>query len=365
MTGVRVYSLEEALYHCLHNWRQTTEDFLSAPFIRWVEGLGLLHIAAKISELADTKNFSMAFMSFLSLTDFLPQEDLAALHRELSVWERRHPWEKLKEQGDFWLAAENGERAYGFYAKALKHKENVALLNNAALSLMHMGDAALAADYFARALELEPKNLQLHFNHIEASILAGYYNEARELIDEAAKKAVNHPELLYLQGEIQFRQKNYLEAARLYNAALDIKYDPDYLYRLSDCYMRIRQFDKALTAIERVEEGDQDLKFLKKQAEHHATSGNLPRAIKSIEKAVLAENSRADLWTVKAAYHRMDYNLVRAQGSITRALTLAPDNPAALLEQARIRKAQGRTKDYQDILHKILEQFKKDYRKML
>jgi tetratricopeptide (TPR) repeat protein len=341
------------------------EDFISAPFIRWVESLGLISIAQKIRELEAMENFTMSFMAFLSLTDFLSQEDLAALHRELTLWERRGAWEKLKEQGDFWLAREFGERAYGFYAKALKYNENVALLNNAATALLHMGDAPAAVGYFARALILEPKNLKLHFNHIEAMVMAGSYTAAQAAINQAANLTEQkHPELLYFQGEIQFNQKNYLEAAKFYNTALDLHYDPDYLYRLSDCYMRIRQFDKAFEALERIKEEDQDLKFLKKQAEHQAASGNLPAAIKSLEKAVLAENLGAELWTIKAAYHRQDYNLVRAQGSITRALTLEPDNPAILLESARIRKAQGRTKDYQDILNKILEQFKKDYRKM-
>ena len=135
MTAVRVYSFEEALYHCLHNWRQTMEDFVCASFVQWVEGMGLLHIAQKIREIAAMENFSMAFMAFLSLTDYLPKDELANLHRELVAWERRKPWEKLKEQGDFWLSSESGDRAYGFYAKALKLAENVPLYNNAAIAL--------------------------------------------------------------------------------------------------------------------------------------------------------------------------------------------------------------------------------------
>ena len=129
--------------------------------------------------------------------------------------------------------------------------------------------------------------------------------------------------------------------------------------------MRIRQFDKAFEVLARVEEADQDQKFLKKQAEHQATAGNLPDAIKSIERALVTDNTRADLWVLKAGYHRADYNIVRAQGSIGRALTTSPDSYAVLLENARIKKAQGRTKEYQDILHGILESLKKDYRKML
>ena len=204
------------------------EDFVCASFVQWVEGLGLLHVAQKIREIAAMENFSMAFMTFLSLIDYLSKDDLAALHRELAAWERRQPWEKLKEQGDFWLASENGERAYGFYAKALKVKENAALFNNAAIALMQLGDAALAAHHFGQATVLEPNNLQLQFNHIEALVLAGLFEEARGRIFDLSSEHDTHPELLYFQGEIQFRQRNYLEAARLYNLALEMKYDHDY-----------------------------------------------------------------------------------------------------------------------------------------
>jgi len=308
-------------------------------------------------------NFSMAFMAFLNLTDYLPKEQLAALHKELAVWEKRKPWEKLKEQGDFWLAKDEGERAYGFYTRALKLDQNVPLYNNAAIALMQMGKGFEAAGYFKQAGGLEPSNLALRFNQAEALVLAGELDEATSYLQELAKKCYRHPELAYLQGEIQFRQRNFLEAARLFSAALELKYDHDYMYRLSDCYMKIRQFDKAFEVLERVPPEEQDTKFLKKQAEHLATAGNLPAAIKSIERALVNNSDKADLWATKAGYHRLDYNLVRAQGSIGRAITAAPDNYAVLLENARIRKAQGRTKDYQDILHEILNRLKKDYRR--
>ena len=365
ITGVLVFSFEEALYHCLHNWRQTMEDFTCDTFIKWTSSLGLLHIAQKMREIATIENFSMAFMSFLSITDYLPQDDLAELHRELSVWERRSAWEKLKDQGDFWLNNENGERAYGFYLKALKFRENVPLLNNAAIALMQIGDAHAAAKYFERALKLESYNISLQFNYIESLILAGLYDQAKANLQRLEKTQKDNPELIYFNAEIQFRQKNYLEAARLLNEALKLKHDYDYLYKLSDCYMRIRQFDKAFDVLAQVTEDAQDLKFLKKQAEHQAHAGNLPWAIKSIERALVSGNDAADLWTIKAGYHRMDYNLVRAQGSIGRAISASPDSLAVLLENARIKKAQGRTKDYQDILHEILTRLKKDYRKML
>jgi tetratricopeptide (TPR) repeat protein len=246
MTGIKVYSFEEALYHCLHNWRQSMEDYLCASFAAWVETIGLHHLAQKIRELEAMESLSMAYLSFLSLADFLPRAEISALQKELAAWEKRQIWEKLKEQGDFWLGLNNGEQAISFYSKALKHQENAALLNNAGLALMYMGDFEAGAEFFAHSLRLEPYDAQICFNFIESLIFSGDYEKAHRFIKEAEAIAPAHPELMYFQAEIQFREKNYLGAIGLYTAALALTYQPCYVYRLSDCYMHIRQFDKAL-----------------------------------------------------------------------------------------------------------------------
>jgi len=359
MTGIKVYTFEEALYHYLHHWRQSMEDFLCAPFVEWVEEIGLHNIAIKMRGLEAMENFSMAYLSFLSMTDYLPKEALKALQKELTAWEKRQAWEKFKEQGDFWLTRGDGERAFSFYDKALEYNENVILLNNAGLALLYMGDNALAAGYFEKAVELDGDNIQLQFNHIEALILAELYDDALEIIGQIEQK---HSELLYFKGEISYNQKNYFEAIKHFSEAVEVAYDVNYIYRLSDCYMKTRQFEKALETLEMVAEAERGLEFSKKLAGHQALSGNLPAAIKSIEKALMVDRSVAELWIVLAEYYRMDYNLIRAQGAISKALSLSPENPNAMLEQARIRKAEGRTKDYQSILRRILDKFKDTYR---
>jgi len=185
MTGTRVYSLEEALYHCLHNWRGVTQDFLCEPFIKWVEGsLGLGKIGVTLREISHIESFSMRFISFLSVVDYLPKESLAALQKELGAWERRQVWEKLAEQGDYWAARGEGERAYGFYDKALNYHESAKLLNNAGVALMHTASYDEAAEHFARALRLDnsSSNRQLYFNLIEAHILAGAQEDAQNLL---------------------------------------------------------------------------------------------------------------------------------------------------------------------------------------
>jgi len=364
LTDTRVYSLEEALYHCLHHWRGVTQDFLDEPFIKWVEGsLGLGKIGEKLREISCIESFSMRFSSFLSVVDYLPKDSLVAVQKELSLWERQQVWEKLAEQGGFWARRNDGERAYGFYARALMYHENAKLLNNAGVALLHIGSYDDAAGYFARAIKLEPGNSQLRFNMLEAYVLAGAQDAANELIETILSEYPNHPEIFYFQAELHFRNKSYFEAIKLYEKAAALDYDPRYIYKLCDCYMKMRLHDKALAAIKSV--AVQDATYLRKQAGYYAEAGNVPMAVKSIEKALVGRANDASLWITLAGYHRQDLDLGRASGAITKALSLSAENPAALLEQARIRKAQGRTKEYQSILNRILNKFKRDYREIV
>ncbi|MCL2573300.1 MAG: tetratricopeptide repeat protein [Defluviitaleaceae bacterium] len=363
MTGTGVFSLEEALYHCLHNWRGVTHDFLSEPFIKWVEGsLGLGKIGASLREISRIESFSMRFLAFLSVVDYLPKRNLEELQKELGQWERQQVWEKLAEQGDYWAARGEGERAYSYHARALNYHEGAKLLNNAGVALMYTADYAAAAEHFTKALALESGNKQLNFNLIEAHILGNSHDAARDIINKISANYPNDPELLYFQAEIHFKSKNYFDAIKLYENAVNLNKDPQYIYRLCDCYMKMRLYDKALEAIKTVDA--QDVSYLRKLAGYYVGAGNVPQAIKSIEKALVSNVNDAELWITLAGYHRLDLDLGKASGAITKALSLSAENPAALLEQARIRKAQGRTKEYQGILGRILARFKRDYREM-
>jgi len=76
----------------------------------------------------------------------------------------------------------------------------------------------------------------------------------------------------------------------------------------------------------------------------------------------MSNRQEPKLWTILASYYRRDYNFSRAAGAVSRALALAPKDANAILEQARIKKADGRIKDYQNNLRQILETLKSDYR---
>ena len=88
-------------------------------------------------------------------------------------------------------------------------------------------------------------------------------------------------------------------------------------------------------------------------------------AIKSIEKANFYDRNNYILWLKLAKYYRQEYNLLKAEGAIYKAYTLAPDNEQVLFEQSLIKKSQGKFKEYQNILSKIVQKASEDYRENL
>ena len=60
----------------------------------------------------------------------------------------------------------------------------------------------------------------------------------------------------------------------------------------------------------------------------------------------------------------MDYDLNMAEKAILKALGIDSESKEVNLEYAKIKKAQGKLRDYQVILDKILNSFKKEYRQI-
>ncbi len=145
--------------------------------------------------------------------------------------------------------------------------------------------------------------------------------------------------------------------------AAEAEYKPEYYYSLSKAYVKLRKYKEALDVLENIKEKDAD--FYINQANIHAVFTDYGAAVKSLEKAIVFGNKdNCEHWVLLAKYHRHNYELTKASGAITKALNLDKNNKRALLEHAKIKKAQGKTRDYQLVLGDILSAFKKDYRRI-
>ncbi len=363
MTGINVYSFEEAVYHCYHYWKQSVDDFTSEEFEEWVrEVLSLSFLASKIKGLNKLDSLSEKLTTFLTLVDYLDVEQISILKAELVEWEARLEWEKYKERGDYLMEKKEPARAFAFYRKALAFGENVRVLNNIAIALMQLERFKEAIDYLGRAVNIEPNNVQIVLNLAECCIYAHEFESAESCLHHAEELDENNPDVQYLYGELNIESDKTRNSIEYFERAFEMNNEPKYIYRIAEVYVKLRQFDRALECLTKVKTKDNS--FLVQQSKIYAASNNVPAAVKCIERALIFERDNAELWTMLAKYSRMEYDITKAQSSITRALNIAPESETAQLENARIKKAQGKIKDYQTTLHDILEGFKKKYREL-
>ena len=369
--GVRVYSFEEAVYHVYHNWKQSMDDLLSEAMLAWVGELGLTMLSARLQGLAQKESIGLSerILGFLSLIEYFDAGELDLLKEDLQKWERRYEWEKLKERADYFITGGEVAKARGLYTQALTYDENAELYNNLAIAEMQLGLYDEAVAHFLKAIELSPDNVKLLLHYAEAAILGGKFADAESALAKAEKRAENPAIIHYLQGLIAFEKNDNIKALVQFGEA--IKHDPTtahYTHKLADVYIRMRQYEKALESLARIKQKKSGCYV--KEAEIHAASGNTPAAIRAIKTALggaalgggLSQGLTADLWVRLAMYHRLNLDMKEAETAITRALELNPDSERARMENARIKKGLGKTREYQAVMNDVLRSFRKGYR---
>ena len=361
-TGVRVYTFEEVLYHVYHHWRESVDEFLSDKMIAWVAEIGHSYIAAKMKELVRNEPFTAKVLEFLRLVDYFSDNELNRLKATLVKWELRREWEQLKERGDWFAQKNEPEKAIALYKRALQFDENVTLLNNLAVQYLQISSYSEGFSCLKRALSLEPANFSVLLHYAEAAILNKEFDKAAKAIKKADEQNPNHADISFLNGLMAYEQKDYAAALSFFEKAMETDNTvPYYAYKAADIHVQLRQYENALEVLKKVT--TRDTAYYAKEAEVYAAWGDIPRAIKLIYHALAAcREPDANLYVKLAAYHRQDYDTAKAEIAINQALRLNPDNNIVRLENARIKKGLGRTREYQASLNEILKSFKENYR---
>lgn len=361
-TNIKVYSFEEAIYHVYYYFKQSADDFISDEFILWVHDvLGLTFVASQIKNIANMKSFSKRIIKFVTLIDYFSDSQVEKIKEDLIVWENTLEWEQLKQSADYMLNNNEIEKGILIYLKALKYGENIYLFNNLGIAYMKKGKFEDAYNILNKAYRME-KNIDIIMNFCEASVYNQKYEEALLLIqylDENTKST----NIYYLKGILDFETKNYSNAILNFTEGFEKTKEDYYIYKISEVYIKKRDFLKAIDILSKVENKDNN--YLCKIAEIEVGNLNVPAAVQCMQKAIMTDKEDINIWINLAKYHRLNYDLVKASSSISKALLLDPNNELGQIENAKIKKSQGKIKEYQHILHVVLNTFKKKYREMI
>ena len=358
-TGIRVYSIEEALYHAYHYWRESIDELVTDGLTAWVESLGLSQITAKMKALAALTPLSKRLLAFLNITEYFSESELASLKTDLERWEHRVEWEKLKDRADHLVYRGEPAKAMPLYRRALAFEENPTLLNNMAIACMQLGSHQEAVRLLAKAHAAQPESAAISLHYAEALILCGDYENAKTALEKAsAPNTDDHVQ--YLKGLMAYQQEDYPLALDCFQKAAAL--NPEaviYTHKLAETYQQMRQYDKAIANLEQSPTAPHHIKM----AEIYAAYGHshMPQAISHIRQAISQGSRNAPaLWTKLAEYYRKDYDNNRASEAIANALP--SKNIATLLENARIKKGLGRTREYQAGLREAVKGLAEGYR---
>ncbi len=358
--GINIYSIEEAIYLFYKNFKDYSTDFFEDRFINWVYNELLnIDIANKLLDIKKQQNFYQKSIEFLTLNNFYTLEEIENISLELFNWEKRGQVERKKIKGDRLFKENMFEKAIESYKDAIDFDiSNPILYNNIGICYIRLKKYDLALRYLKKAINIDPNNIDIIFNIIELLIEKEDFEQAKEHINNLNESMIYNK--YYYLGELYFKQKYYDKSKISFAKAYLFNKSGDILLKFANCYIKQGLYDKAIKCLEIVEDNRIDILIAK--SDIYEQLNNIPMAIKVIEKANFYDRNNYILWLKLAKYYRQEYNLLKAEGAIYKAYTLEPHNEQVLFEQSLIKKSQGKFKEYQNILSKIVQKSSEDYR---
>lgn len=361
--AINIYSVEEAIYLFYKNFKEYSTDFFDDRFINWVyKELLNVELANKLIDIKKQQSFYQKSIDFLTINNFYSSEEIENISLELFNWEKRGQVERKKIKGDRFFKENMFEKAIESYKDALDFDvSNSILYNNIGICYIRLKRYDLALRYLKKAINLSPNNKDILFNIIELLIEKEDFDYAKKYIDNLDDDMLYNK--YYYLGELYFKQKNYDKAKSSYVKSYLFEKSNGIVLKIASCYVNLNLYDKVVKCLEIVEDNDVDILITK--GDIYEKINNIPMAIKCIEKANFYNRNNYLLWLKLAKYYRQDYNLLKAEGAIYKASTLCPNNEQVLFEQSLIKKAQGKFKEYQSILSKVVQKSSEDYRESL
>lgn len=363
MTKVRVYSLEELLYHCYHYWKQSIDDFLMGKLEDWIRiELGLSHISGQITKIKDQfPSITEQYVEFLRVIDYFYDSELDSLRKEIFKWENKAEWEKCKEKADYFMAQNKPEEAMKWYKKAVVFEENQKLYNNMGVACMNMGWYEDASYFFGKAYQKEPNNIYVLLNLTDVYILKENYEEAEKYLSEAAK--IDDSRMIwYYYGELFSHQGYEEQAIESYKKAIEKGDQFDSFIKLAKLYTTKKQYEKAKYHLEQIQPSLRNEVYWMEYANLYEARDKKDLALESIQNSIGKNKNYIYSWIALARFQRKNHQLEEAAEAIKEALRIDDENEEAKIEQAKIQKEQGQQKDYRMSLKELINKWIHRYR---
>lgn len=357
--GINIYSIEEAIYLFYNKWKDINCEFFEDSFINWVKNEILdLDLYEKLIELKKYESFYKKSISFLTINNFYNIDELKQISKDLINWEKRGKSQRLKALADRFFNENSFERAIKIYLEITNiEQKNPIIYNNLAICYIRINQYKLAFKYLEKAFYLDSKNQTILNNLIETIIL----NKDKEKFDKYVCFVDTYNDYYYFLAEFNKYEKDYGNSLSNYAKSYLFKRDKNILLKICDIYIINKNYKKALDITNFFKE---DLFYiLIKKSEIYENMKNYTMARKCLEKANFYERNNGKIWLKLAKFYRLEYDLIKSEGAIFKAKSILQESQELLYEQALLKKAQGKFKEYQGIMLKIIKKSNEQYRK--
>jgi superkiller protein 3 len=217
-------------------------------------------------------------------------------------------------------------KALEYWNKALQiNPKRVDVYRSMALSSMKKGKFTEAVAQFRKALEIQPDLPDVYSNIGHAYMMSGRPTEAIESLKKDLLISPNSDFAYFLLGQTYLQQKEYEKAKESYETAIKIK--PDYTnayYGLASVYAKLGNRDKA-------KEYSENFKKLKA-----GNRKNLKGRKIKYDDFVETQKSAATTYINVGRMYRENGNLIKAEELLKQAAGLNPENVVCFLELATL-----------------------------
>ena len=283
-TNIRVYSIEEAIWHIFNYLKESLEIFDDDSFLNWLRDKLGLYEEAKILEGDSDDGNEKKLIDFLRKFSYLNEYEIEEVKKKFSEFSNLGEYEKNKEKGDKLYRAGKYQKAVYAYSNALKfdiNKESV-IKNNIGLCCMQCGDYENAASFFEQAYSID-KNPIILLNYVECCIFLNYIDRAEYLL--GLYDGNDSFSMLYLKGLIALKKREYKKSIETLKLAIDIKKDASAILKISDIFIKQRQFENAVKFLEECKISSPVI--FKRLSEIYCAQRNYSSAIATIQKGLI------------------------------------------------------------------------------
>lgn len=263
---------------------------------------------------------------------------LAYAHKELAK-ELDDPAAYLS-QPDVWQEVEQAyTHAIAAYPKSASRPMNFAKL--AALAGRH----DVAQTYFDRAIQLDPTDVEAHYER--ARFLRYTLHDSEAALEGFAEAIRRHPlygKALHERGLLYSNSKQWQLAEQDLRQEIALtphRYQP--YYRLGEVYRQQRRFEQAIEQYTNaIERRPSEAKCYKQRGQMYVELGRFEEAVQDFGQAIELKPSEKDYWFSRGYAHLMLGRYQEAVEDNTKAIEFDPTYIAAYKNRARAYRELGR-----------------------